>query len=217
ADAADHERADGRALFPRSGREARAGFDAAAAEARVDRPIVLALGQDDLLLERLVALGLEAEGVHARIERDGAAVELLGDELAVGADFDRDEVLAGLVFRVKDDARRSLLDGAHLIGAVLFDRRGADVARAREELLARLDELAVVAERLRLFRSGDAVGFFVGSRDARSREDCGAQRETEGRVHMHSRFQILWPLSSRVYGGSQFFGGAVAVGGGGAV
>jgi hypothetical protein len=33
---------------------------------------------------------------------------------------------------------------------------------------------------------------------------------------MHSGFQILWPLASRVYGGSQFFGGcvAVAVGGG---
>jgi hypothetical protein len=145
--------------------------------------VPLAFADDHLLLDGVESLALETQRVRPGIERDLLAFEPRQEQIAVHRNAHFRDVCSCRVDRAEDDRRHCIVDVGEPLRTVGANHRRALGARAREELLMRGSQFAVVAQRLRLFGRRDALigNARIGARERRPCAACGGERERRGR------------------------------------
>ena len=157
----------------------------------------LALAEDDGLLDGGAAGELEAEAVLARVDRDGAGLELVGEGGAVEGDLDVGGVVAVPVPGAEHHRGDVVVGVGEPGGAVGADEARAGVAAAREEAGARGEELALVAEDLPLVGGLDARVGGVGPGRGGVREE-GERRGRRGEAEVEEARGLAHRRHSRL-------------------
>ncbi len=134
--------------------------------------------KDDLLLRRDEPVGLVANDVGPRVERDRAAVESGRQRYAVDGHPHVRQVATRAVVRADHDRRRLLVGAREPVRAILPNHGRAGVASASRERVPSEAVLLRVSEILTRFRGLDARVLFVGvgcaRRPAREKKGDGA-------------------------------------------
>ena len=151
-----------------------------------DGVVLLALVEDDPLIDARRPGLLEMKRVRPGVYRDGLTVERRDEKLAVHADLHIHQIGARPALRHEDHARNRLFDLVQPAGAIALHHRRAICPRARPELLARLHEMVRVAQRL---ATGGRVE--TGGPVVRESPMTRERGEKGQRDHAHCRLHAL--------------------------